>query len=276
MEFEKYDLEIQQDDYQEVKNLKYFMQKINTFYNSIKGDFILVDEFKNFLENLNEEVNIYINSIYDNDILLYKSELSDIVYNMKVKIEANEQRAKPIKLDLSPYYEQATIKLISMFNKNGSLLTNDEARSKYNDIEFLEKKYKSFVDLIEWCNTQELSIIPDRIMVCSYLRITLEIYEEFLNSNANEKIQNIFKSIENYIISLRLNAGEMGTRNSGAIKTNVSYDLVGNSLKPNDNAIKTNNNLIITNEDIIQKMRKLGFTGGSEKKENKNIIDYTK
>lgn len=276
MEFEKYDLEIQQNDYQEVKNLKYFMQKINTFYNSVKGDFILIDEFKNFLENLNEEVSIYINSIYDNDILLYKSELSDIVYNMKVKIEANEQRAKPIKLDLSPYYEQATIKLISMFNKNGSLLTNDEARSKYNDIEFLEKKYKSFVDLIEWCNTQELSIIPDRIMVCSYLRITLEIYEEFLNSNANEKIQNIFKSIENYIISLRLNAGEMGTRNSGAIKTNVSYDLVGNSLKPNDNAIKTNNNLIITNEDIIQKMRKLGFTGGSEKKENKNIIDYTK
>lgn len=276
MEFEKYDLEIQQNDYQEVKNLKYFMQKINTFYNSVKGDFILIDEFKNFLENLNEEVSIYINSIYDNDILLYKSELSDIVYNMKVKIEANEQRAKPIKLDLSPYYEQATIKLISMFNKNGSLLTNDEARSKYNDIEFLEKKYKSFVDLIEWCNTQELSIIPDRIMICSYLRITLEIYEEFLNSNANEKIQNIFKSIENYIISLRLNAGEMGTRNSSAIKTNVSYDLVGNSLKPNDNAIKTNNNLIITNEDIIQKMKKLGFTGGSEERENKKIIDYTK
>ena len=269
MEFEKYDLEIQQNDYQEVKNLKYFMQKINTFYNSVKGDFILMDEFKNFLENLNEEVSIYINSIYDNDILLYKSELSDIVYNMKVKIEANEQRAKPIKLDLSPYYEQATIKLISMFNKNGSLLTNDEARSKYNDIEFLEKKYKSFVDLIEWCNTQELSIIPDRIMICSYLRITLEIYEEFLNSNANEKIQNIFKSIENYIISLRLNAGEMGTRNSSAIKTNVSYDLVGNSLKPNDNAIKTNNNLIITNEDIIQKMKKLGFTGGSEKEKIK-------
>lgn len=276
MEFEKYDLEIQQNDYQEVKNLKYFMQKINTFYNSVKGDFILIDEFKNFLENLNEEVSIYINSIYDNDILLYKSELSDIVYNMKVKIEANEQRAKPIKLDLSPYYEQATIKLISMFNKNGSLLTNDEARSKYNDIEFLEKKYKSFVDLIEWCNTQELSIIPDRIMICSYLRITLEIYEEFLNSNANEKIQNIFKSIENYIISLRLNAGEMGTRNSSAIKTNVSYDLVGNSLKPNDNAIKTNNNLIITNEDIIQKMKKLGFTGGNEERENKKIIDYTK
>lgn len=276
MEFEKYDLEIQQNDYQEVKNLKYFMQKINTFYNSVKGDFILIDEFKNFLENLNEEVSIYINSIYDNDILLYKSELSDIVYNMKVKIEANEQRAKPIKLDLSPYYEQATIKLISMFNKNGSLLTNDEARSKYNDIEFLEKKYKSFVDLIEWCNTQELSIIPDRIMICSYLRITLEIYEEFLNSNANEKIQNIFKSIENYIISLRLNAGEMGTRNSSAIKTNVSYDLVGNSLKPNDNAIKTNNNLIITNEDIIQKMKKLGFTGENEKRENKKIIDYTK
>lgn len=276
MEFEKYDLEIQQDDYQEIKNLKYFMQKINTFYNSIKGDFILVDEFKNFLENLNEEVNIYINSIYDNDILLYKSELSNIVYNMNVKIEANEQRVKPIKLDLSPYYEQATIKLISMFNKNGSLLTNDEARSKYSDIDFLEQKYKSFVELIEWCNTQGLSIIPDRIMVCSYLRITLEIYEEFLNSNANEKIQNIFKSIENYIISLRLNAGEMGTRNSGAIKTNVSYDLVGNSLKPNDNAIKTNNNLIITNEDIIQKMKKLGFTGGNEERENKKIIDYTK
>ena len=94
------------------------------------------------------------------------------------------------------------------------------------------------------------------------MRISVDTYVDFLSFFENEKVQNVFKKVEEFIITLRLNAGENGTRNSSAIKTNVSYDKVGNNLTPKDSSnVKTTNNLIVTNEDIFNKMRALGFTG---------------
>ena len=265
-----------QIDNRTIKSLEYFVNILKVFISTHNEDYIMKSEFDEFTFNIINEINIYINQLYSDEILQYKTELINIAKEKENEIIANDMREKPKVLDFKPYYERATNKLISIANRKVPF-TSEEAMNKYSDIDYLERKYKDFIELIEWCNNNGFSVIPDRIMFCSYMQITLDTYTNFLNS-ADEKIQNIFKAIENYIISLRLNAGEIGTRNSGAIKTNVSYDKVGNSLSPKDSGQTINKNLIITNEDIFNKMRALGFDNNdfNKRRNDSDVIDYTK
>lgn len=265
-----------QCDNKTIKSLEYFVNKLKAFLFAHSEDYIMKSEIDEFASEIINETNMYINQLYSNELLLYKTELINIAKEKENEIIANDVREKPKVLDFKPYYERATNKLISIANRKVPF-TSEEAMNKYSDIDYLESKYKEFIELIEWCNNNGLSVIPDRIMFCSYMQITLDTYTNFLNST-DEKIQNIFKAIENYIISLRLNAGEIGTRNSGAIKTNVSYDKVGNSLSPKDSGQTINKNLIITNEDIFNKMRALGFDNNdfNKRKNDSDVIDYTK
>ena len=279
MEKEKKELELYGNTENEprlIKSLKYFTNLLNKFLQTHSEDYILKTELCDFAEHLENDINTYIYKLYNDELLIYQSELIGLIADMKIHETNCLCREKPITPNLKPYYEKATSKILSVFNRNIPY-TSEEARNKYSDIDCLERKYKIFIEFIEWCNENGLSVIPDRIMFCAYMQINLDTYQEFLTSGNNEKIQSVFQAIENYIISLRLSAGEIGTRNSNAIKTNVSYDKVGNSLSPKDNGQTINKNLIITNEDIFNKMRALGFNSDLEKrKKESDIIDYTK
>lgn len=267
-----------QCDNKTIKSLEYFVNKLKVYVSSHNEDYILKSEFDEFTSEVINEANNYINQLYSSELLIYKTELIDIIKEKENEELVNNMRPKPISIDYKQYYERATTKIISIANKKIPMI-HEEATKKYSDVYLLESKYKDFIELIEWCNNNGLSIIPDRIMFCAFMQITLETYMQFLSS-PNEKVQSIFKAIENYIISLRLNAGEIGTRNSTAIKTNVSYDKVGHSLSPKDSGQTYNKNLIITNEDIFNKMRALGFDNNDfekrKKESNVDVIDYTK
>lgn len=262
-------------DSDQVKSLKYFYQQLKDFMSVHNETAIMREELEEFMNNLTSNIYKYINNIYGNELLLYKSEMTDIICDMQKEINTYANKDKPILIDKKPYYEKATTKLISIFNKINTPYTNEEAKKIYSDINLITKKYKIFIELIDWVNQNGLSVCPDRIMFCAFLGITIETYQEFLIYHQNEKIKNIFKSIENYIITLKLNAGEIGTRNSGAIKTNVSYDKVGNNLSPKDSGQTINKNIILTNEDIYNKMRLMGFNNNFEqRKKDSNTNDF--
>lgn len=259
-----------------IRSLEYFKNKLKDFVNYSDKN-ISYDDIYEFTKNLYVEIEQYLNRLYSSDILIYKSELIDIINDMIQEQDKYINMDKPIIIDKKIYYERAVNKLMAMFSKNGIPYSSEEANEIYGNIKYLERKYNTFIELIDWVNQNGLSVCPDRIMFCAYMRITIDQYQDFLKYTNDEKIGNVFKSIENYIITLRLNAGEIGTRNSSAIKTNVSYDKVGNNLSPKDSGQTINKNLIITNEDIFNKMRKLGFSNDFEqRKTDSSVIDYTK
>ena len=146
----------------------------------------------------------------------------------------------------------------SMFRKQ-PLLTDNEITEKIGDYDYLQKKYNIFIELLEWINEQGIAVIPDRILFSAFLGININDYQRFLNYT-DRNIQSIFRSIEEYIITSKMNAGEIGSRNNNAIKTNLSYEKVGNNLTPKDNPQNnTTNNVLITNNDILNRMRNLGY-----------------
>ena len=113
---------------------------------------------------------------------------------------------------------------------------------------------------LDYINDNGINIIPDRMLFCAYLGISTDQYQHFLGS-IDENIKAIFNSIEEWIITSKMNSSVIGTRNNQAIKVNLSYDKVGNGLRPNDNAPINFNTALVTNEDIMKKMLANGYDG---------------
>lgn len=241
-------------------------------------DYIITKNEKNddieFIETIKNKL-LDINNNYENNELSYYIDAVDpIIQQRQHEISVNNYRDRPIKLDLKEYVSKIVSKLNYLFRLEKTL-NKEEAIELYSNIDYLEKKYRLFLELIDYINQEGINIIPDRILFCAYLRINTDQYLYFLNS-PNIGIQNIFNSIEELIITSKMNAGELGTRNNTAIKVNLSYDKVGNSIKPND-IPPIINNAILTSDDIVRKMVKNGYkiSNSQNEIENKKVIETT-
>lgn len=268
-----------------VKSLKYFVKKLNDFGDNVvkSADYIESSEILSFISDLTNETSSYIDLLGNSKNLYYKSELVDIINDLKTEIEMNNLRMKPIAIDKKAYYERATSRLMLLFRKQMAL-SKQEFLTKYDNDNVdnnnnLKKLFDEFWELIDWLQQNNISVLPDRIMICAYLCITIETYNDILNFCENANIKTIFQMFEENIISGKLNASEIGTRNNNAVKTNVSYDKVGNGLSPKDTAPKVNtNNLILTNDEIMEKMRIIGYPDNNDiesNTKNKNVLDFT-
>lgn len=274
----------EQEDSNLVKSLKYFVNRLNSYIESDlkEADYIETRDVESFITNLSNDISNYIDML-NYKLLFYKSELIDIINDLKEEILKNDtQRRKPIPIDKKPYYERATSRLMLLFRKQ-MISSKEEFLSKYNEnFSYLKTEFDTFWELIDWLQQNNISVLPDRIMICAYLGITIETYNDILHFCNNKQIKNIFQMFEENIISGKLNASEIGTRNNNAVKTNVSYDKVGNSLSPKDSTPKIiTNNLNISNEEILEKMRMAGYRGlnnsndSDQSSSDKNVLDYT-
>ena len=126
-------------DNETIKSLEYFVDKLKVFLTTHQDDYIVKTEFDDFVDGIINETNLYISQLYDNEILLYKTELIEIANEKFSEVMKNELRERPLTLDFKSYYEKATNKIISIASRQVPY-TNDEAINRYSDIEYLEKK----------------------------------------------------------------------------------------------------------------------------------------
>lgn len=235
------------------------IDEVYKLYEQIKSDFFSIDIPSN---NINDDV-IITPADYE-ELEFYKQELRKIIDERENEIEQNKSRLKPMNIDLKPYTERIVSKLNILFRKKQIVLQSQAESLCLNNI-YLEKRYHTFISLIEWINDNGISILIDRMLFCSYLNISADAYDNFLNSN-DETIKSIFQSIENMYISQKLNASEIGTRNSTAIRTNLSYSKIGAGLTPKDNDNSINNlNKALSIAEIIRKAQSLGYNPNEEK-----------
>lgn len=256
----------------QVKSAKYFKQQLHLIISKLNGggrtDYISIEELTEELSFIYDDIESYLEDINKDILYLYKSELIDIIHEMNDEINWWKSQERPKEIDRKMYVEKCTSKLNTVFRRQ-PLLTEDEVTEKIANYDYLNKKYQIFIELLEWINEKGIAVIPDRLLFSAYLGISVNDYQRFLNYQQDKRIQAIFRSIEEYIITSKMNAGEIGSRNNNAIKTNLSYEKVGNNLTPKDNPQNnTTNNLLITNQDIVNKMRKLGYQG---QQKNQNV-----
>lgn len=243
------------DRIETAKNLKKISKKISDYL--IQNISMNPDDI-NFLKDVIMDLNNLAYDYENEDLQYYIDNISEIIVQQDKEIALNEERDKPVKLNLKIYVSRMITKLNYLFRQT-KILSKEEAINLYNDFDYLNKKYNTFLKLIDYINGHNIDLIPDRILFSAYLRINVDQYQYFLTSSPNSDVRNIFNSIEEFIITTKMNASELGTRNNQAIKTNLSYDKVGNSIKPNDVPQITNNTLSLTYEDVLKKMIGNGY-----------------
>lgn len=253
-----------------LKNLEILMENISKLKKVEIEDELkkIYLDFKSLL-NVDEIIQVSDSSNEDvEELENYKSQLYPIIQNYMNDVKTMNYSEKPIRIDFKRYTELIISKLNIIFRKQQIVLQSHAESLCLNPI-YLEKKYHTFISLIEWINDNGISILIDRILFCSYLNISYEAYDNFLNS-PDETIKSIFSSIENMYISQKLNASEIGTRSSNAIRTNLSYSKVGAGLTPKDNAPNLNGlNKVLTVAEIMRKAQALGYEPTPEE----NIIE---
>lgn len=234
------------------------IDEIIALYNQVKNDFTNAN---------NDDENV------ENDFLeeleFYKEKLKPLIDKQNEEIAISKYSEKPVKIDLKRYTELIVSKLNILFRQR-EIVSQSKSEMLCTNVVYLENKYRLFIALIEWINDNGISVLIDRMLFCSYLNISVDAYDNFLYSN-DETIQTIFASIENMYISQKLNASEIGTRNSSAIRTNLSYSKVGAGLTPKDNIQDSNATKdVITVSEILRKAMALGYDPkDNEKIENK-------
>lgn len=252
-----------------IRTARYFKTELEDCIKDLEAKpridiFVIEDELNRIINGLND----FLNRCNSDILYLYKVEVFDIIADMNAEINWWKAQERPKEIDRKMYVEQCTSKLNTVFRRQ-PLLTEDEVTEKIGNYNYLNEKYQIFIELLEWINEKGIAVIPDRLLFSAYLGISVNDYQRFLNYQQDKRIQAIFRSIEEYIITSKMNAGEIGSRNNNAIKTNLSYEKVGNNLTPKDNPQNnTTNNLLITNQDIVNKMRKLGYQG---QQKNQNV-----
>ena len=133
--------------------------------------------------------------------------------------------------------------------------------SKKKKKEVLENRIEILFDTLEYINdTLNIPYIPDRLMVCSFLRISAETYQTLLNDPSAEislYVKNQIHNIEEMIISMTMNGLEQGIINGYAWrKMQLKGEYGGNEIKQ----VETFNNqpkaiLLATGEEVQKRMK---------------------
>lgn len=251
---------------QEIKNLEYFIKKINSFLKVYTNENVITLRDKETKESLETLIKDIEKHIYDlkNDILYnYKSQFLKIINDLKEETLFNRCLDKPVKTDIKPFNERAYSKLNYLFRKQ-RILTEDEIRETYeNNYNNLFEKYGLFLELINWLNDNGLAIIPEKTLFSAYLGISVESYNSLLKYASDINVRNLFVSIDEYFTTNQFGALINNDRKSlERIQKTETYGQEMRQTQP-DNLI-VNNNTKVSFGDIMQKLTR----------QKQNVIDY--
>lgn len=193
----------------EIKDLEYFRKKLKTFLKVYKDEDVLTcrdREMKEKIDNLIKEIEKHLDRVKNDELYNYKKNFIPIINDLICEINFNRNQEKPIKTDFKPFNERAYSKLNYLFRKN-KLLSDEEAKMIYdNESDTLYNKYEIFLELINWLNDNDLSIIPEKTLFSAYLGISVETYNNLLNYSSNINVRNVFKNIDEYFTTNQFGA----------------------------------------------------------------------
>lgn len=195
-----------------------------------------------------------------------RESVENILFKYKSKIEFDmtdcESKSQRQKNAIAKEYKQKIFTALNIAFRRQIILTTEEAINFYSSNEdILEERINIFLDTIEYINdTLNIAYIPDRLMVCSFLRISAETYQVLLNDPSADIslfVKNQIQNLEEMIISMTMNGLEQGVINGYAWrKMQLKGEYGGNEIKQ----VETFNSrpkaiLLATGEEVQKKMK---------------------
>ena len=151
-------------------------------------------------------------------------------------------------------------------------------RLHLNNDDVLNERIDLFFYIIEYINdTLNISYIPDRLMVCAFLRINAESYHALLNdprADIGLNLRNQIKNLEELIISMTMNGLEQGEINGYAWKKmQLKGEFGGNEIKQVETFNNNSRTVLITSGEDVKKRMESSYNFPElleEKKDNKS------
>ena len=254
----------------EVKDLKYFVAKLNNFLDLYRNTYYRQDvenKDDNILFEL-EQLLIAIKKHIDDDkkdeLYHYKHYFLSLIRELENEKQFNKTQIKPIKTDMQPYNEKAYNKLNYLFRKQG-IHTEEEIEELYErDIDNLKNKYNLFIDLIDWLNSKGFSIIPEKTLFSAFLGINVETYNDLLKKSPDMNVRNLFRNIDEYFTTSQFGGLIADSRKSlERIQKTEKYGQEMKQTQPENLNIIQNNSMSYS--DLMNMITS----------KSKNIIDIT-
>lgn len=177
-----------------------------------------------------------------------------VIANLKSQIELEAETSK--RKDKSLYRQQVFVKMNLIFRRQ-IVLTEKEACDFYNShYSFLKDRVDLFYEIIDKINNDiNVAYIPDKLTLCSFFRVSAEIWENFINNySVDEKVRSLFLSLEEFIISMTTTGIEIGQLSPSAFnKMRLKGKFGGNNLEYHEQPRSTAQTIINMQESTETK-----------------------
>ena len=208
-----------------------------------------------------------------------KLDLENLLFKYKTKIdlemtECENQRQRNA---VAIQFKQKIFTALNLTFRRQLILSTDEAIKFYTENDdVLQERIELFFYLIEYLNdTLNIAYIPDRLMICSFLRINADTYQIILNDARGDiglNLKNQIRNLEEMIISMTFNGLEQGILTSYAWKKmQLKGEFGGNEVKQ----VETMNNLprtvLLANGEEVQKRMETSYNFPELLEEKNNI-----
>ena len=209
-----------------------------------------------------------------------KEDIENILYKYKAQMENDMAIAEnqSQKNKLAKAYRQKIFTKINMVFRRQIVLDTEEAIKFYSqDDDTLDERIDLFFKIIEIINDDlNIDFIPDRLIICAFLRISADTYNIILQeprADISPNLKNQIRNLEEFVISMTTNGLEQGVLNGFAWKKmQLKAEYGGNEIKSvESNPIKQNSIVITTGAEVQKRMTtNYNFPELLEKKENDN------
>lgn len=209
-----------------------------------------------------------------------KEDIENILYKYKAQMENDMAIAEnqSQKNKLAKAYRQKIFTKINMVFRRQIVLDTEEAIKFYSqDEDTLDERIDLFFKIIEIINDDlNIDFIPDRLIICAFLRISADTYNIILQeprADISPNLKNQIRNLEEFVISMTTNGLEQGVLNGFAWKKmQLKAEYGGNEIKSvESNPIKQNSIVITTGAEVQKRMTtNYNFPELLENKENDN------
>lgn len=210
-----------------------------------------------------------------------KNDIDNILFKYKAKIdvdmvECENQRQRNA---MAINYKQKIFTSLNIAFRRQIILSTEEAVKFYTDNDdVLNERIKIFLDTIEYINdTLNIPYIPDRLMVCSFLRINADTYNTLLNdprADIGLLVKTQIRNLEELIISMTMNGLEEGLISGYAWKKmQLKAEFGGNEVKQVETLSNQPRTVLLATGEEVQKRMKSSYNFPElieDKKDNNN------
>lgn len=149
-----------------------------------------------------------------------RDDIMALLTKFKEQVDLDSQLAMQGVPIMKSYKQALFVKLNTVYRRQ-PILDETDAYNFYNaEPEFTFEQVNLFYDIIDYANDKVgILYVPDRITVASFFRVNIDVWDMLINGGGlNYEIAQLFKAVDEYLISSATTGVEVGVLKNTALK----------------------------------------------------------